>query len=152
MKFTGKSAVVVGGAGGIGLELCRKLLTEQICVNYSKKNCRIFIWLWFVSHLLWQKLAIIDVQDKQTEVLKQLNDDYSDKYIVYVKTNVAEYEQLIESFAHVVQKFGHIDIVINAAGIFNDKNVNETLTVNVVSIWIKKMVYIYCNIWIIREA
>lgn len=64
-------------------------------------------------------------------MLKQLNDDYSDKYIVYLKTNVADCEQLIESFAHVVQKFGHIDIVINTAGIFNDKNVNETLLVNV---------------------
>lgn len=79
--------------------------------------------------------------------MKQLNDDYSDKYIVYVKTNVAEYEQLIESFAHVVQKFGHIDIVINAAGIFNDKNVNETLTVNVVSIFELTKWFIYTAIF-----
>lgn len=33
MQFNGKSAVVVGGAGAIGFELCRQLLKENIDVS-----------------------------------------------------------------------------------------------------------------------
>lgn len=79
-----------------------------------------------------QNLAIIDIQDQQSEVLKKLNNEFTAKYIIYIKTNVGHQSQLVESFKHVVEKFGSIDIVINAAGIFNDKDVNQTLTVNAV--------------------
>lgn len=33
MDFNGKSAIVIGGAGGIGTDLCRRLLQENISVS-----------------------------------------------------------------------------------------------------------------------
>lgn len=83
-------------------------------------------------YIVIQNIAIIDIQDKQSAVLKKLNDEFTAKYIIYIKTNVGQQAQLIESFKHIVEKFGNIDIVINAAGIFNDKDVNQTMTVNAV--------------------
>lgn len=73
------------------------------------------------------------MQDRQTDVLKSLNDEFSGKYIIYLKTDIAKMDQIEKTFASVVEKFGNIDIVVNTAGIFNDKDVNATLTVNAVS-------------------
>lgn len=33
MDFSGKSAIVVGGAGGIGMDLCSRLLQQNISVS-----------------------------------------------------------------------------------------------------------------------
>lgn len=48
MQFNGKSAVVVGGAGAIGFELCRQLLKENVDVStihyISLNNC---LYLYF---------------------------------------------------------------------------------------------------------
>lgn len=80
-------------------------------------------------------MAIIDIQDRQKEILKQLNDEFTSKYILYLKTDIAKQEQLEESFKNVLEKFGQIDVIVNTAGVFNDKDVNLTLTVNAVSYW-----------------
>lgn len=78
-------------------------------------------------------MAIVDIQDRQKEILKKLNDEFTSKYIIYLKTDISQQEQLEDSFKHILEKFGQIDIVVNTAGVFNDKDVNLTLTVNAVS-------------------
>lgn len=111
MQFTGKSAIVVGGAGGIGSELCRSLLQHDV------KN-----------------LAIVDIltSDESTTV-KELSKDFDGKRIVYLQANIGKLVELELAFKEAVEKFGgKLDVVINTAGVFNDKNVNETLTVNAV--------------------
>lgn len=75
---------------------------------------------------------MIDVQDRQTEILKTLNNEFSGKYIIYLKTDISKLEQIERAFDSVVEKFGNIDVVINTAGIFNDRDVNGTLLINVV--------------------
>lgn len=113
MNLTGKSAIVFGGAGGIGSELCRGLLRQDV-----------------------QNLAIVDVLDADLSatVVKQLSDEFDGKRIVYLRANIAKLPELELAFKQAVDKIGgKLNVVINAAGLFNDKDVNETLTVNAVS-------------------
>lgn len=74
----------------------------------------------------------MDVQDRQVETLKAFNDEFSGKYIIYIKTDIAKLDQLEKTFKSVIEKFGQIDIVVNTAGIFNDQDVVGTLSVNAV--------------------
>lgn len=78
-------------------------------------------------------MAVIDVQDRQTEILKALNNEFTGKYIIYLKTDIGKLEQIERAFDSVVEKFGNIDVVVNTAGVFNDKDVNGTLLINAVS-------------------
>lgn len=75
-------------------------------------------------------MALIDLQERQAEILKTLNNEFSGKYIIYLKADISKLDQIEQAFDNVVEKFGHIDIVINTAGIFNDKDVNGTLLIN----------------------
>lgn len=86
----------------------------------------------FVSKYV-QNLAIVDAADRQAEVQKKLGDEFSGKQIIYIKADIGKLTELELAFKQATEKFdGQLDVVINTAGIFNDKDVNATLTVNAV--------------------
>lgn len=72
------------------------------------------------------------MQDKQNDLLKRLNDEFTSKFIIYLKTDIANRDQLNESFKNILKKFNEINVVVNTAGIFDDRNVNLTLIINAV--------------------
>lgn len=52
---------------------------------------------------------------------------------MYIRTNIAKLVELELAFKQAAEKFGGpLDLVVNTAGIFNDRDVNATLTVNAV--------------------
>lgn len=64
---------------------------------------------------------------------KKLNDEFTGKQIIYIKADIGKLTELEQAFKQATDKFdGQLDVVINTAGIFNDKDVNATLTVNAV--------------------
>lgn len=65
-------------------------------------------------------------------MLQTLNNEFTGKHIVYLKTDIGKLEQIEKAFGSVVEKFGSVDVVINTAGIFNEKDVNGTLVINAV--------------------
>ncbi|KRF98546.1 fat body protein 2 isoform X2 [Drosophila tropicalis] len=105
MAYRGKNAVVTGGAGGIGLQVARQLLSNGAAV------------------------AIIDLQDNLEEFVK-LRAAHPTQSVMIIKMDVANRKGIEATYEEIVKTFGSIDIVVNVAGIFNDKDVQRTLLVN----------------------
>ncbi|XP_034484171.1 fat body protein 2 [Drosophila innubila] len=106
MTLRGKNAVVTGGAGGIGLQVSKQLLVAGI-----------------------GKIAVIDVQDNMEEFVK-LRNAHAMQSVMIIKMDVSNKKGIEASYEEIKKTFGSIDIVVNVAGIFNDKDVQRTLLVN----------------------
>ncbi|MCF8069431.1 MAG: SDR family oxidoreductase [Desulfobacterales bacterium] len=91
-EMKGKTIIISGGSGGIGLAAARKFLENGGTVYLSD----------------------ID-EDKLIASVKELNQYGNIKYIVTDVTNVTDCERLIKI---VVKDTRRIDVVINSAGIF----------------------------------
>ncbi len=86
-----KTAIITGGSGGIGIAIAEVMLREGA------------------------RIVLADCSRTRLDAsLGKLN--YSDK-VEAVLTNVAEIEQVENLVTKALQKFGSIDILVNAAGI-----------------------------------
>ncbi|XP_039284198.1 15-hydroxyprostaglandin dehydrogenase [NAD(+)] [Nilaparvata lugens] len=98
MDLKGKVALITGAAGAIGRAYTDELL-----------RCG-------------AKVAICDLDIEKGE---KLVDDFSLKYgkgkTIFCQCDVTDYPQFEESFQTTISAFGGLDIVINNAGIFNDR-------------------------------
>uniref|UniRef100_A0A1A9X0K5 Alcohol dehydrogenase n=1 Tax=Glossina brevipalpis TaxID=37001 RepID=A0A1A9X0K5_9MUSC len=106
MSFKGKNAVVTGGSSGIGFQVVKELLAKGA-----------------------EKIAIIDLKDNLEEIVK-LRADYPAQSIIPLKMDVANKKGVEASYEEIIKIMGKLDIIINVAGIFNDKDVQRTLLVN----------------------
>ncbi|CAH0381508.1 unnamed protein product [Bemisia tabaci] len=97
MDLKGKVALVTGGASGIGRAFAEEL------VKYGAK------------------VSICDVNDDGEELADQLCQKYGRDRAIFCSCDVTDYPQIEESFQTTVSAYGGIDIVINNAGIFNDR-------------------------------
>lgn len=79
-----------------------------------------------------QKVAILDIQSDD-EAKKFLVDHIPETKYKYFKINVASKDEIEECYKKIMVLFKRIDIVVNVAAIFNDKNFQQTLDVNIVS-------------------
>lgn len=95
-------------------------------------NARIHIYLNFFS-IEFQNLAIVDIQSEPSDLLENLKLQYANTQIVYFKCDISVKDEIETTFNTIESLFQSIDILINAAGIFNDKNIELTFKVNVVS-------------------
>lgn len=86
-RFSGKVAVITGGASGIGAATARRLAAE---------GCRLM-------------LGDLDAERGES-VAKQLD-------AAFVATDVREYEQVEALVAAAVERFGRLDVLFNNAGI-----------------------------------
>ena len=91
-----KVALITGGSRGIGKQVALRFAQEgyHIVINYVSDNTN-------VEEL--QK----EFTDKQVEVL-------------LIKTNVTSYEDCENMVKQAIEKFGHIDVLVNNAGITRD--------------------------------
>lgn len=78
-----------------------------------------------------QKVAIIDIQDNLEEFVK-LRAAHPTQSVMIIKMDVANKKGVEATYEEIKKTFGSIDIVVNVAGIFNDKDVQRTLLVNLV--------------------
>lgn len=79
-----------------------------------------------------QKVAILDIQSED-EAKKYLAGHIPETKYKYFKINVGSKDEIEECYKQIMVIFNRIDIVVNVAGIFNDKNVQLTLDINIVS-------------------
>lgn len=77
---------------------------------------------------------MIDIQPKPTKILDDFNERFPNANIIYFQTDITFKVELEATFNAIREIFPSIDILINTAGIFNDKNVELTFKVNVVSL------------------
>lgn len=86
----------------------------------------------FWYSIYFQNLAIVDIQSDPLELINDLKLQYPKIQIVYFVCDATIKEEIESTFNEIESLFGTVDILINAAGIFNDKNVELTFKVNVV--------------------
>lgn len=99
LDLTGKVAVVTGAGGGIGLAVV------EILSAYGAK------------------VAMLDVSDKSEERAKELRD--AGREVYFYKTDVTNEENVKNTIAAVVERFGRIDILHNNAGTTVRKTIDQ---------------------------
>ncbi|MDF2634297.1 MAG: 3-oxoacyl-(acyl-carrier-protein) reductase [Pelosinus sp.] len=98
--FKGKIAIITGGTSGIGLETGRQLLSQGA------------------------KVALIGSQEeKGLRALHELS-MYGDR-VSFIQGDLSKNLQCQEVVEKAVAQFGGIDIVINSAGIYMEKKIDE---------------------------
>ena len=93
MKFNGKVAIITGGASGIGLATAKKLLSEGA------------------------KVVLADWNDDVDEIAKSLNSE-----AIGIKTDVSNENEVKNCVNQVIEKFGHVDMLVANAGIGGGQN------------------------------
>lgn len=74
-------------------------------------------------------MAIIDLQDNLEELVS-LRAAFPSQHILLIKMDVANQKGMEATYEEIVKSFGQLDIVVNVAGLFNDQDVQRTLSVN----------------------
>nr|XP_051688366.1 15-hydroxyprostaglandin dehydrogenase [NAD(+)] isoform X2 [Oryctolagus cuniculus] len=111
MHVNGKVALVTGAAQGIGRAFAEALL---------HKGAKVALVDWNLEAGVKCKAAL----DEQFEPQKTL----------FIQCDVADQQQLRDTFRKVVDHFGRLDILVNNAGVNNEKNWEKTLQINLVSV------------------
>lgn len=100
-----KRAVVFGGSGGIGTQLCEHLMDNGV-----------------------SKLAVLDLN--LCEINRRPN-----VQLVWKQCNITDRNQMERVLRQeVLPEFGHIDIFVNSAGILYEDNPNRTMSINLVGV------------------
>lgn len=104
MKLDGRSAIVTGAAGGIGLATARRLLRDGASVLLADLN-----------------------QDKLEAAASQLAHDAKadPRRIATVVCDVSREDQVVAAADEAIARFGHWDIVVNNAGLMMFKPIEE---------------------------
>ncbi|KAG5941361.1 hypothetical protein E4U53_007424 [Claviceps sorghi] len=101
LDIRGKTALITGGASGIGLEVSRRLLAG---------GCNVVI-------------ADLKSTDQVDALIRASHEDGARGS--FIRTDVTVWRELDASFSHAVEQFGRLDIVIPGAGIFEPEGLSN---------------------------
>lgn len=99
-RFKGKVALITGGTSGIGLETAKQLLAQGAMV------------------------ALIGSQMKKGQGALEELKIYGDK-VCFIQGDISHVSQCQAVVKETVAKLGRLDIVINSAGIYMEKSIDE---------------------------
>ncbi|KAJ8923436.1 hypothetical protein NQ315_001995 [Exocentrus adspersus] len=109
LNLEGKIALVTGGASGIGLRYAKELLRNGV-----------------------KAVTLADVSDSFAQVaLSEIEEEFGPNRALFVKTDVTDIQQFENAFKKTIEKFKHVDILINNAGILNDKIWEKEIAINI---------------------
>ncbi|XP_046396571.1 15-hydroxyprostaglandin dehydrogenase [NAD(+)]-like [Ischnura elegans] len=110
MDPRGKVALVTGGARGIGLACAKELLN---------KGCRV---------------AILDINGIEGEVVhKALVAEFGPEQVIYIRGDVTKEEHFEDAIRRTKNTFQGLDIIVNNAGVFDERRYERMIAVNVTS-------------------
>ncbi|GLV42282.1 Photoreceptor dehydrogenase [Carabus blaptoides fortunei] len=108
MNLSDKVALVTGAAGGIGIEITRELLKNGI-----------------------KAVSLLDINETAgTDILAKLSDEFSTSQVTFIKADVTDMNALEDAFKKTIDSFGGLDIVVNNAGIADDREYELEINVN----------------------
>ncbi|TSY69802.1 15-hydroxyprostaglandin dehydrogenase [NAD(+)] [Bagarius yarrelli] len=82
-------------------------------------------------HTYKKKVAMLDVNEAAGQELQvQLNQQYGSEQTQFYKADVSSDQQFTDVFQKILNKFSHIDIFCNNAGIVDEKNWEKTVSIN----------------------
>ncbi|MCA0754733.1 bifunctional aldolase/short-chain dehydrogenase [Paenibacillus sp. N4] len=102
-EFSRKVAFITGGAGGIGSETARRLVSEG-------------------AHVV---LADLNLEGAQ-KVAAEINEKYGENRAYAVKMDVTSEEQVAAAYAETSLVYGGVDIIVNNAGLATSSPFDET--------------------------
>lgn len=102
-EFSRKVAFVTGGAGGIGSETCRLLVSEG-------------------AHIVITDLNLEGAE----KVAAELNETYGEGRAIAVKMDVTKEEDIKAAFKEAALNYGGVDIIVNNAGLATSSPFDET--------------------------
>ncbi|XP_046751376.1 uncharacterized protein LOC124414473 [Diprion similis] len=112
MDFTNKVVLLTGGAIGIGFEYAKELLRNGV-----------------------KHLAILDLPTSSgAETATKLNTEFPNARVIFIVCDVTNDNEFEAAFAKTVKEFGGLDIVINNAGILNEKKWKLMIDINVTAV------------------
>lgn len=82
-------------------------------------------------------MAVLDIEHRNNAV-KTLSEAYPKQNIVFIQTDVTDKQNVRKSFQEVVDQFKSIDIVISNAGMINEAEYEQTISVNLVRMMFSK--------------
>ncbi|XP_017780808.1 PREDICTED: peroxisomal hydratase-dehydrogenase-epimerase-like [Nicrophorus vespilloides] len=107
--FVDKVAMVTGGGGGIGLEICKRLLNE---------GCR-----------------AVSIADKDVcrgeSALKEIAEMFGNDRAIFIECDVTKSEMLDWAFKNTIRAYEGVDFVVNNAGILNDRKWQCEIATNI---------------------
>lgn len=102
-EFSRKVAFITGGAGGIGSETARRLVSEGAHVVLADLN-----------------------QEGAQKVADEINGKYGENRAIAVKMDVTSEEQVAAAYAATALAYGGVDIIVNNAGLATSSPFAET--------------------------
>ncbi len=100
--IAGRVAIVTGGIGGLGTEICRHLVQQH------------------------RHVIAIDLASREERITTFQNDVAGFKgTITFEATDVSDFDQCKALTARIEQQYGRIDILVNAAGITRDATLRK---------------------------
>ncbi|MCM3128928.1 MULTISPECIES: bifunctional aldolase/short-chain dehydrogenase [unclassified Paenibacillus] len=102
-EFSRKVALITGGAGGIGSETARLLVSEG-------------------AHVI---LADLNLEGAQ-KVADEINSQYGEHRAIPVQMDVTSEEQIHRAYAETALTYGGVDIIVNNAGLATSSPFDET--------------------------
>jgi len=102
-EFSRKVAFITGGAGGIGSETARRLVSEG-------------------AHVV---LADLNLEGAQ-KIASEINEKYGENRAIAVKMDVTSEEQIMAAYAETALTYGGVDIIVNNAGLATSSPFTET--------------------------
>lgn len=109
MELENKNVIYLGGFGGIG---------QKCVVEFLKRNIK--------------SLIIFDLKEN-TEVLKNLQNTYKSSEISFIAVDVTKSESIENAYKQAKEKLDSIDVVVNGCGLMNDRHLDLTIDINLVS-------------------
>ncbi|MEK3883568.1 bifunctional aldolase/short-chain dehydrogenase [Paenibacillus sp. PL2-23] len=102
-EFSRKVAFITGGAGGIGSETARRLVSEG-------------------AHVV---LADLNLEGAQ-KVAAEINEKYGENRALAVKMDVTSEEQVAAAYGETALAYGGVDVIVNNAGLATSSPFDET--------------------------
>lgn len=102
-EFSRKIAFITGGAGGIGSETARRLVSEGVHVVLADLN-----------------------QEGAEKVASEINEKYGENRAIAVKMDVTSEEMIKAAYTHTALTYGGVDIIVNNAGLATSSPFDQT--------------------------
>lgn len=103
VEFSRQVAFITGGAGGIGSETARRLVSEG-------------------AHVV---LADLNLEGAE-KVAAEINEKYGENRAIAVKMDVTSEEAVVEAYKVTALTYGGVDIIVNNAGLATSSPFDET--------------------------